>query len=151
MWRTDSLEKTLMLGKIEGGRRRGWQRMRWLASPTWWTWVWVSSGSWWWTGRLECCSPWDCKQSDTTERVNWTELNWITALSCRDLACYPLSFRCPLAQPTPLRSVYSPSSCHQIPAVLCLRSFSGLQLGPGLMQGVNAPRSVLKCIMGVGR
>ena len=30
MWITDSLEKTLMLGKIEGGRRRGWQRMRWL-------------------------------------------------------------------------------------------------------------------------
>ena len=30
MRRTDSFEKTLMLGKIEGGRRRGWQRMRWL-------------------------------------------------------------------------------------------------------------------------
>ena len=30
MWRADSLEKTLMLEKIEGGRRRGWQRMRWL-------------------------------------------------------------------------------------------------------------------------
>ena len=30
MWRADSLEKTLMLGKIEGRRRRGWQRMRWL-------------------------------------------------------------------------------------------------------------------------
>ena len=30
MWRTDSLEKTQMLGKIEGRRRRGWQRMRWL-------------------------------------------------------------------------------------------------------------------------
>ena len=30
MWRTNSLEKTLMLGKIEGGRRMGWQRMRWL-------------------------------------------------------------------------------------------------------------------------
>ena len=30
MWRTTSLEKTLMLGKIEGGRRRGWQKMRWL-------------------------------------------------------------------------------------------------------------------------
>ena len=29
MWRTDSLEKTLMLGKSESGRRRGWQRMRW--------------------------------------------------------------------------------------------------------------------------
>ena len=32
--RTDSLEKTLMLGKIEGRRRRGWQRMRWLDSIT---------------------------------------------------------------------------------------------------------------------
>ena len=30
MWRANSLEKTLMLGKIEGRRRRGWQRMRWL-------------------------------------------------------------------------------------------------------------------------
>ena len=30
MWRADSLEKTLMLGKIEGKRRRGWQRMKWL-------------------------------------------------------------------------------------------------------------------------
>ena len=34
MWRTNSLEKTLMLGKIEGGRRRGWQRMRWLDGIT---------------------------------------------------------------------------------------------------------------------
>ena len=34
MWRTDSFEKTLMLGKIEGGRRRGWQRMRWLGGIT---------------------------------------------------------------------------------------------------------------------
>ena len=34
MWRTDSLEKTLMLGKIEGGRKRGQQRMRWLDGTT---------------------------------------------------------------------------------------------------------------------
>ena len=34
MWRTDSLEKTLMLGKIEGRKRRGWQRMRWLNDIT---------------------------------------------------------------------------------------------------------------------
>ena len=34
MWRVNSLEKTLMLGKIEGKRRRGWQRMRWLDSIT---------------------------------------------------------------------------------------------------------------------
>ena len=44
--RTDSLEKTLMLVKIEG-RRRGWQRMRWMAAPTQWTRVWANSGRWW--------------------------------------------------------------------------------------------------------
>ena len=52
MWRTDSFEKTLMLGKIEGRRRgddRGWDS--WMASLTQWTWIWVNSGSWWWTGR----------------------------------------------------------------------------------------------------
>ena len=52
MLRTDSLEKTLMLGKIEGGRRRGQQRMRWLDGITdWWTWVWAGSRSWWWVGK----------------------------------------------------------------------------------------------------
>ena len=34
MWRPDSLKKTPMLGKIEGGRKRGWQRMRWLDGIT---------------------------------------------------------------------------------------------------------------------
>ena len=54
MWRADSLKKTLMLGKIEDGRRKGRQRMKWLvASMTWWTWIWASSGSWWWTGRTD--------------------------------------------------------------------------------------------------
>ena len=44
MQRADSLEKTLMLGKIEGKRRRGWQRMRWLDSIlTQWTWIWANS------------------------------------------------------------------------------------------------------------
>ena len=52
MRRTNSLEKTLMLGKIEGGRRRGRQRMRWLDGiATQWAWVWVDSGSWLWPGR----------------------------------------------------------------------------------------------------
>ena len=50
MWRTYSLEKTLMLGKIEGRRRRGKGDNRgwdgWMASATQWTWVWVNSGSW---------------------------------------------------------------------------------------------------------
>ena len=52
MQRADSLEKILMLGKIEGRREgddRGWDG--WMASPTQWTWVWVNSGSWRWTGR----------------------------------------------------------------------------------------------------
>ena len=73
MGRTDSLEKTLMLGKIEGRRRRGWDG--WMASLTWWTWVWVSSGCWWWTGRPGVL------QSMGLQRVktwlsDWTELNW---------------------------------------------------------------------------
>ena len=47
MRRVDSLEKTLMLRKTEGRRRRGRQRMRWLDGiTTQWTWVWVNSGSW---------------------------------------------------------------------------------------------------------
>ena len=52
MLRADSLEKTLMLGTIEGRRRRGRQGMNgWMTSPTRWTWLWASSGSWWWTGK----------------------------------------------------------------------------------------------------
>ena len=78
MQRTDSLEKTLMLGKIEGRRRRGQQRMRWLDGiMTLWTWVWVSSGSWWWTGNPSVL------QSMGSQRVRhgWvTELNWIESL-----------------------------------------------------------------------
>ena len=51
MWRANSLGKTLMLGKIEDKRRRGWQRMRWTASPTQWTWVWANSKRWWTTEK----------------------------------------------------------------------------------------------------
>ena len=70
MWRTDSLEKTLMLGKIES-RRRGWQ-MRWLeASLTWWTWFWVGSRSWW-TGQSGVL------QSMVSHRVGH---DWMTGLN----------------------------------------------------------------------
>ena len=52
MRRAYSLEKTLTLGKIEGRRRRGWQRMRWLDDTTQqWKGVCAISGSWWWTGK----------------------------------------------------------------------------------------------------
>ena len=70
MWRADSLENTLMLGRIEGSRRRGRQKMRWL-------WhhrlnghefeqaLGVDDGQ----GSLACCSPWGRKESDMTERL----------------------------------------------------------------------------------
>ena len=60
--RANSLEKTLMLGKTEGERRRGQQRMRWLDSITNST-LGDSEGQ----GSLACCSPWSCKESDMAE------------------------------------------------------------------------------------
>ena len=51
MGRGNSLEKTLMLRKTEGRRRRGWQRMRWIASLTQWAQVWANSRRWWRTGK----------------------------------------------------------------------------------------------------
>ena len=77
MQRANLLEKTLMLGKIEGRRRRGRQEMVELASPTQWTWVWMDSGSWWWTGRPGVL------RFMGSQRVghDWvTELNPITSL-----------------------------------------------------------------------
>ena len=75
MQRADSFEKTLMLGKIEGRRRRGWQRMKMVR--------WhcrlngheseQALGDGDGQGSLVRCSPWGHKESDMTE---WTELNW---------------------------------------------------------------------------
>ena len=75
MWRANSLEKTLMLGKTEGRKRKGWQKMRWLDDiPDSMDMVWAGSRSQWWTGKPGVLNPWDRKESDTTERLNWTEL-----------------------------------------------------------------------------
>ena len=70
-----------MLGKIEGRRRRAWQRIDgWMESPTRCTWVWVDSGSWWCTGRpgmLQFIGSQRIGHDWATE-LNWTELFIIT-------------------------------------------------------------------------
>ena len=93
LWPPDvtGLEKTLMLGKIEG-RRRGDDRRwdGWIASPTRWTWVWASSGSLWWTGKT------DMLHSMGSQRIrhDWViELNWISTGCWRRLLRVPWTTR----------------------------------------------------------
>ena len=75
MWRADSFEKTVMLGKIEEkgtteDEMVGWHH--WLEGHGLvWT-LGVGDGQ----GGLACCGSWGRKESDTTERLNWTELYW---------------------------------------------------------------------------
>ena len=72
MWRADSFEKTLMLGKIESRRRRGWQRMRWLHG--------ITNSMEMCLSKLQeigkdreawgCCSSWGSKELDSTWQLN---------------------------------------------------------------------------------
>ena len=80
MQRVNSLERTLMLGRI-GARRKsddsGWDG--WMASPTRWMSIWVNSGKWWWTGRpgvLRFMGSQSVGHDWVTE-LNWTELKWL--------------------------------------------------------------------------
>ena len=88
MWRTDSLEKILMLGRFSGRRRRRGQRMRWLDGI-------INSmniikldefeqtlGVGHKQGSMACYSPWGHKELNMTEWLNWTE-EYIIALFCQ--------------------------------------------------------------------
>ena len=81
MWRTNSLEKNLMLERLKArgqGNDRRWDG--WMASLTQCTWVWANSRRYWRTGNLACCSPWGSQfirhnwvtEQQTNERMNAT-------------------------------------------------------------------------------
>ena len=82
MWRGDSLQNTLMLGKIEGRRRRRRQEWDgWMASLTRWTWVWASPGSQWWTGKPGVLQLLGHKELDVTEWLKiYTMKNFVVII-----------------------------------------------------------------------
>ena len=98
MWKADSFEKTLLLGKIEGRRRRGRQRMRWLDG--------ITDSMDMSLGRLQelgvgqgglaCCSSWGYKESDTTERLNWNAIYDFSLHLLKTCFLFYISCRWPL-------------------------------------------------------
>ena len=106
MRRADSLEKTLMLGKIEGRRRgddRGWDD--WMASLTQWTWVWAP-GDGEGQGSLACCSPWGRR----VRLRDWTRTSFLHVGYCRIVSRGPCAAQRVLADDQLLRYLLIPSA-----------------------------------------
>ena len=91
MQRTDSLQKTLMLGKIlkvgGEGDDRGWDG--WMTSLTQWTWVWARSGSWWWTGTLGVLQSMGSQRVGYYWETELTEVQWKQDM-CLLIHCWSL-------------------------------------------------------------
>ena len=73
------------------GDDRGWDD--WMASLTQWTWVWVDSGVGDGQRSLACSSPWGCKESDMTDQLTWSELNWTEILEKIDSPSKSMAFK----------------------------------------------------------
>ena len=107
-WRANSLEKTVMVGKIEGRRRgnRGWDG--WMASPIQWTWVWANSGNSEGQGNLACCSPWGGRVGHNwvTEQHHYCVCVCVSVCVCTPMLSHVWLFVTPMDCSPPGSSVH---------------------------------------------